>query len=81
MCCPLFSLTLLKGFNSSVQILKKKTAILGIILAKQQTTKALIRFICFPWWSIEELENLHADQTTNYMFWAITEAEGEVGNQ
>ena len=21
-------------------------------------------FICFPWWSIDELENLHADQTT-----------------
>ena len=29
--------------------------------------------------SIDELENLHADRTTNYMFWAITEAEGEVG--
>ena len=36
-------------------------------------------FNCFPWWSIDELENLHADRTTNYMFWAITEAEGEVG--
>ena len=34
-------------------------------------------FICFPWWSIDELENLHADRTT--MFWAMTEAEGEVG--
>ena len=32
-------------------------------------------FICFPLWSIDELENLHADWT----FWAITEAEGEVG--
>ena len=21
-------------------------------------------FICFPWWSIDELENLHADRTT-----------------
>ena len=31
------------------------------------------RFVCAT------LENLHADQTTNYMFWAITEAEGEVG--
>ena len=36
-------------------------------------------FICFPWWSINELETLHVDRTTNYMFWAITEAEGEVG--
>ena len=36
-------------------------------------------FICFPWWSIDELENLHGDRITNYMFWAITEAEGEVG--
>ena len=35
-------------------------------------------FMCFPRWSIDELENLHADQTTNYMFWAITEAEDEV---
>ena len=23
-------------------------------------------FICFPWWSIDELENLHADRTTVY---------------
>ena len=23
-----------------------------------------LRFICFPWWSIDELENLHADRTT-----------------
>ena len=37
-------------------------------------------FNCFPWWSIDELENLHADRTTNYMFWAITEAEGEAGH-
>ena len=29
--------------------------------------------------SFDELENLHADRTTNYMFWAITEAKGEVG--
>ena len=36
-------------------------------------------FICFPWWSIDEVENLNADRTTNYMFWAITEAEGKVG--
>ena len=28
-------------------------------------------------WSIDELENLHADRTT--MFWAMIEAEGEVG--
>ena len=35
--------------------------------------------ICFPWWSIDELENLYADRTTYSMFWAITEAEGEVG--
>ena len=28
----------------------------------------------------DELENLYTDRTTiNYMFWAITEAEGEVG--
>ena len=32
-------------------------------------------FICFPWW----VRKLHADRTTNYMFWAIAEAEGEVG--
>ena len=25
-----------------------------------------LRFICFPWWSIDELENLHADRTTVY---------------
>ena len=24
--------------------------------------------ICFPWWSIDELENLHADRTTSYIF-------------
>ena len=36
-------------------------------------------FVCFPWWSIDELENLQADRTTNYIFWAIAEAEGEVG--
>ena len=36
-------------------------------------------FICFPWWSIDELGNLQADRTTNYMIWARTEAEGEVG--
>ena len=36
-------------------------------------------FNCFTWWSIDELENLHADRTTTYMFWAISEAEGEVG--
>ena len=23
-----------------------------------------LRFICFPWWSIDELENLHADRIT-----------------
>ena len=34
---------------------------------------------CFRRWSIDELKNLHADRTTNYMFWAIAEAEGEVG--
>ena len=28
---------------------------------------------------IDDLENVHADRTTNYMFWAITEAEGAVG--
>ena len=28
---------------------------------------------------ILELENLHMDKATNYMFWAITEAEGEDG--
>ena len=28
---------------------------------------------------IGELENLHADWTTNYMFWTITEAEGVGG--
>ena len=33
-------------------------------------------FICFPWWSIDELENLHADRTT-VCFWAMIEAEGE----
>ena len=38
-------------------------------------------FHCFQWWSIDELENLHEDRTTNYMFWAISEAEGEVGNR
>ena len=32
-------------------------------------------FICFTWWSIDELGNLHA----NCMFWAMIEAEGEVG--
>ena len=26
-------------------------------------------FICFPWWSIDELENLHADRTSNYLRW------------
>ena len=26
-------------------------------------------------------ENPHADRTTNYMFWAITEAKGEVGSR
>ena len=36
-------------------------------------------FICFPWWTIDELENLHADRTTNYMVWAIAEADGDVG--
>ena len=36
-------------------------------------------FTCFPWWSTDELDNLHAYRTTNYMFWAIIEAEGEVG--
>ena len=36
-------------------------------------------FICFPWWSIDELENIHADRTTDYMFWAIIEAEREAG--
>ena len=24
----------------------------------------ILSFICFPWWSIDELENLHADRTT-----------------
>ena len=32
-------------------------------------------FICFTCWSIDELENLHAD----CMFWAMIQAEGEVG--
>ena len=36
-------------------------------------------FICFPWWSVDKLDNLHADRANNYMFWAITEDEGEVG--
>ena len=35
-------------------------------------------FICFPWWSIDELENLHEDRTSNYMFWVTAEAEGQV---
>ena len=35
--------------------------------------------ICFPEWSIDELENLHADRTTNCMFWVKAEAESEVG--
>ena len=34
-------------------------------------------FICFPWWSIDVLENLQADRTT--MFWTMTEADGEAG--
>ena len=38
-------------------------------------------FICFPWWSIDDWENLHADRATNYMFWAISEAEDDVGIQ
>ena len=28
---------------------------------------------------MDEFENLHADRTTNYMFCAIADAEGEVG--
>ena len=36
-------------------------------------------FICFRWWSIDEFENLHADRTTNYLFWVIAEAEGKTG--
>ena len=28
---------------------------------------------------IHDLENIHADRTTNCVFWDITEAEGEVG--
>ena len=36
-------------------------------------------FICFPWWSIDELENFHVNRTTKCMFWAMIEAEGEVG--
>ena len=33
----------------------------------------------FPVMIHDELENLHADRTTNYMFWAMIEAEVEVG--
>ena len=28
--------------------------------------------IYFPWWSIDGLENFHADRTTNYMFWLVS---------
>ena len=30
-------------------------------------------------WAFDELESLHAARTINYMFWAIIEAEGQVG--
>ena len=38
----------------------------------------VVFLFCFPWWSIDELEN-PSRGPNNCMFWAMTEAEGEAG--
>ena len=36
----------------------------NVLFYRQQIAYIYLWFICYPWWSIDELENLHADRRT-----------------
>ena len=71
-CCLAQRVQLLVFFCSSVPVVLFDTP--GISRCRSQhvfvESSSLLHhsiylwFICFPWWSIDELENLHADRTT-----------------